>query len=299
MVAESTTQSESTQQQSFVWPPAAPEGSGAVIEAKPIRRAQPRGLKLLEPAPPSLLEQVESALLGTRARLLTGRDSRWVPEPADFACPRCGRGVGEGEVSPEDGRCSSCRPEKLAWDRFIRLGDFAGELREAVHATKYEAWRAQGTQLGRVLGYRVLDELRAVGIPPESAILVPVPMPTLRRLGRGIDHSLVIARGVRATSGVRLIPMLRRSGGKPQVEVAQSLRATNLRNKVRQTKVRIGSPQAVVLVDDVKTTGATLRACSRAIRSVLGGSDAEIWASVVAVTAERNRSARREISAEA
>ncbi|RNC80842.1 MAG: ComF family protein [Phycisphaera sp.] len=299
MVADGTTQPDNSQQQSFVWPPAAYEQSGAVIEAKPIPLDRPRRVDLPKPTPPRLLEKVESALLGTRARLLTGRDSRWVPEPADFACPSCGRGVGEGEVSPEDGRCSSCRPEKLAWDRFIRLGDFAGELRDAVHATKYEAWRAQGTQLGRVLGYRVLDELRAAGIPPEAAILVPVPMPTLRRLGRGIDHSMVLARGVRATSGVRLVPMLRRSGGKPQVEVAPSLRAASLRNKVRLRQVSIGCPQAVVLVDDVKTTGATLRACSRAIRGVLGESKAEIWASVVAVTAERNRSARREISAEA
>lgn len=232
---------------------------------------------------------MESALLGTRAKVLTGRDSRWVPEGVGSACPRCGRSVGEGEVSPEDGRCVGCRAEKLAWERLIRLGSFAGELREAIHAMKYEAWRAQGMQLGRLLGYRVLDELRWAGVPPESAILVPVPMPTLRRLGRGIDHTLVLARGVRSTSGVRLVPMLRRSGGKPQVQVAPSLRASNLRNRVRVKRVEIVRPQVVVLVDDVKTTGATLKACSRAINGALGRSETRVWASVVAVTSERNR----------
>ena len=296
-----------TSPSAFVWPPADGDASedGALptppiakgfIEAKP--QAGPESLRrVLGTARPrwqDWAEQIEGAFLGCRGRVLTGRDGRWSPEPVWMACPRCGRSVGHHEFSEADGRCVGCRPEKLAWDRLVRLGEFSGELREAVHAVKYARWRAQGMVLGRLLGYRLLDALREAGHSPSSAVLVPTPMPALRRIGRGIDHALVLARGVSETSGVRIAPLLRRRHGRPQVRIAPSARAMNLRGKIwfdRRGRDR-GSP--MILVDDVKTTGATLRACSRAI---LGASEADgvlIWAAVVSVTPEKNRRKGRE-----
>ncbi len=303
-MSDSSDQGATETAQKFIWPPAAPEASeptlpGSMIEAKPKRPPSRPQFDLPKPSQPSLLEQLESALLGTRSKLLTGRDSRWVPEPIESACPRCGRSVGQGEVSPDDGRCTDCRPERLGWDRLIRLGEFGGELREAIHATKYEAWRAQGTKLGRLLGYRLTDAIAAEGIPLESAMLVPVPMPPIRRISRGIDHSMVLARGVSASSGVRLVRLLSRSGGKPQVNVAPSLRAGNLRNKIRTNRTAQMKPDLVILVDDVKTTGATLRACSKAIRGVFEGRGTRIWAGVVAVSSERNRRSRTDFNVKA
>ncbi len=238
---------------------------------------------------PTWLEECESALLGTRSRVLTGRDERWVPEPMDYACPRCGRNVGEGEVSPDDGRCMSCRPEKLSWERLVRLGGYHEPLREAILATKYEGWRQQGTILGRLLGERLGEALAEAGIEPGRVVLVPVPMPFFRRLSRGIDHSLVLARGVSAASGCPVERLLVRSGGKPQVRVAPSLRAQNVQKRIRAGLGPRQRPELVVLVDDVKTTGATLRACCRAIRGAGWGSQVRIWSAVAAVTAEGDR----------
>ena len=265
-------------------------------DVRGMRGAPGRSSVLPPPAEPSWIEQIESTLLGTRSRLLTGEDARWAPEPHEAACPRCGRSVGPGEVSPDDGRCTSCRPEKLAWDRLVRLDEFYGELRKAIHATKYEAWRAQGTKLGRLLGLRLGEALAAGQIPLESAVLVPVPMPTFRRLRRGIDHSMVVARGASATSGVRIARMLTRTGGKPQVNVPTSLRTTNIQNRIRLIRRVQSPPRAAILVDDVKTTGATLRACSDAIRGVFDRAETEIWGGVLAVTGERNRRSSTEFN---
>jgi predicted amidophosphoribosyltransferase len=290
----------------FEWPPVEPESPvlDSTIKPKPSRHPARTtnthsAPKPLEPIEPGWISQLETALLGTHSRILTGRDSRWVPEPPEEACPRCGRSVGLGEFSQNDGACIDCRPERLGWDRLVRLGEFGGDLREAIHAIKYEAWRSQGTQLGRLLGYRLTDALSASGHPLESAVLVPVPMPPIRRISRGIDHSMVLARGVSSSSGVRLVRMLSRSGGLPQVNVAPSLRAGNLRNKIRLNRTAQIRPRIVILVDDVKTTGATLRACSRAIRGVLGRAETQIWAGVIAVSSERNRRSRTDFNVKA
>ena len=297
----------------FVWPPVdvdaarrsgpdAPPIAKGFIEPKPsLEDGTHDTLERVMREPRSRwvswAEEIEEAYLGYRGRVLTGHDGRWSPEPVNSACPRCGRSVGEREVSPADGRCLGCRAERFGWDRLIRLGEHSGALREAILALKYERWRKQGTVLGRLLGYRVADAMRCAGIEPSSAVLVPVPMPAIRRISRGIDHALVVARGVSATSGVRITPMLSRRHGRPQVRVAPSARAKNLRGKIRVASRHRYRGELVVLVDDVKTTGATLRACSRAICEGVGGAGTEavrIWSAVVAVTPEKNRREVRE-----
>lgn len=277
----------------FVWPPAGAEAlPGSTIEPKPGAAHRPRPVEHGTIPAPNWLEQLETALLGTRARVLTGRDGRWRPEPIDHACPRCGRGVGEREVSPDDGRCIGCRPERLGWERLVRLGTFEEPVRAAILATKYEGWRRQGTLLGELLGERLGGELDRAGIDRAGAALVPVPMPFFRRMSRGIDHSLVLARGASRVSGVRVERLLVKREGKPQVRVAPSERAENVQRLVRAGLGPVERPELVVLVDDVKTTGATLRACCRAIRGTPWGKEVAIWSAVVAVTSERNRAGR-------
>lgn len=290
------TDSDADDQLPFVWPPAGPEPRpGVFIEPKPGAPGRPRQAReqpeRLSPKS-RWFEELETALLGTRARVLTGRDGRWRPEPAEPACPRCGRGVGEGEVSPDDGRCIGCRPERLGWERLVRLGAFGGPLREAILATKYEGWRRQGTVLGELLGSHLREELGLAGIEPGGVILVPVPMPAMRRLSRGIDHSLVLTRGVSRASGLRLETVLVRKWGKPQVRVAPSLRAGNVQRLIRAGFTPKHRPDLVVLIDDVKTTGATLRACCQAIRGTPWGRNIPIWSAVVAVTREPGRAGR-------
>lgn len=275
----------------FVWPPRRDGAKpGSMIEPKPGAFVPGGGTPIAKRFQKlSWFEEIEEALLGTRARVLSGRDGRWEPEPMERACPRCGRGVGEGEVSPEDGRCIGCRPERLGWERLVRLGPHAGLLREAILATKFEGWRRQGAELGRMLGERLGGALDEANIDRTRAVLVPVPMPTFRRLGRGIDHTLTIARGVSRETGIGIERSLVKLAGRPQVRVALSERAMNVQGRVRVGLPPRRVPEVVVLVDDVKTTGATLRACSRAIQGAAWGKDCRVWGAVVSVATEAGR----------
>ncbi|MGP1271752.1 MAG: ComF family protein [Phycisphaerales bacterium] len=223
---------------------------------------------------------IETAFLGTPG-LALGGPLRWEPEPLDASCPRCGRTVAPGEVSPDDRRCPMCRVERLRWEWSVRLGEYEDPLRRAIIDTKYTRWRAQGTLLGRMLAPRVALRLESLGVALSDAIAVPVPMPWDRRFRRGIDHALTIARAMASSADIRLCQPLRRRGGRPQVEVAPSARAANIRGRIHLARRLPAGTRAIVLVDDVRTTGATADACCRALRQ---GLSAEVHLPIVLAT---------------
>jgi predicted amidophosphoribosyltransferase len=133
-----------------------------------------------------------------------------------------------------------------------------------------------GAELGRAI--------EAAGIlVPGRAVIVPMPMPWMRRLYRGIDHARVTADGVAGVLRAPVLRVLSRSGGPTQAGLSRSMRM-RFRGRgmaVRRSRRgwRLGAVD-VVLVDDVLTTGASMRAAVRAVRGIAGG---RVVAAVLAV----------------
>jgi predicted amidophosphoribosyltransferase len=212
-------------------------------------------------------------------------EAGWSPDAREDYCARCGGSVGPGE-GDGDG-CAACRRRRLRWEHAIRLGAYEGVLAEAVREVKFSAWRALGDELGRLLGERIGEELERVDVRAHEAVLVPIPMSWTSRMKRGIDHTLVLARAASRETNVPVVRALRRRHGPTQLDVPPSRRAENVRGVFRCRAIG-GSPRVIVLLDDVRTTGATLTSAARALRS---GADpgARIWAATAAVTPHRDR----------
>jgi predicted amidophosphoribosyltransferase len=96
-----------------------------------------------------------------------------------------------------------------------------------------------------------------------SGAIVPVPTAPLRSLARGFDPAAEIAAALAAMTEMPLTGCLRRSGGGRQV----GRRRADRLGHPPQVHARGEVPRSVLLVDDVLTTGATLSACARALRS--------------------------------
>ncbi len=98
----------------------------------------------------------------------------------------------------------------------------------------------------------------------EPRAVVPVPASPWRRRRRGFDPAESIAAAVADLLHVPFEPVLRRGGGPRQVGRSRRDRIASP-PRVRATAC---PPYPALLVDDVLTTGATLRACAVAVREV-------------------------------
>ncbi|MBX6395885.1 MAG: ComF family protein, partial [Alicyclobacillaceae bacterium] len=172
-------------------------------------------------------------------------------------CPGCGREVGV------PGRCGDCRRRPLALSRVTAYGRYRGAVREAIHRVKFQRDERLLELLAGMLAAAWADLA-----PPPEAVLVPVPMHPDKVRDRGWNHVELIARGLGVAVGREVVPALAR-GGDPR---SQATRGRRERFEALEGVFSAGMPEAVqgravVLIDDVWTTGATADACARALRA--------------------------------
>jgi len=274
----------------FVWPP------GPVADAPPPP-------EFLDPRPrtPSWLHLFEVEFLGQTDAPFANRaaEDGWMPDTRADYCPRCGSDVREHEpllAADDRVRCSWCASRRLPWDSFVRLGRYDRVLRDAILDLKFTAWRTVGRDLGRLLGEAMAAELARAKIPPQRVLLVPVPTSWRRRVSRGVDHTLVLARGIATAVPVRIGRPIGRRHRPAQVSLSGPAREKNAAGAFYPRSNRLPDIQLVVVMDDVRTTGATLRAACRATRLWLrqkgarpGAGGIRVWAAAVGVTPEASR----------
>jgi ComF family protein len=99
-----------------------------------------------------------------------------------------------------------------------------------------------------------------------AELIVPVPLHWWRRLRRGFNQGEAIARGMARRLCLPLFPScLRRCRSTQKQRGSPTARADNVRGAFRASGAVLQG-RTVLLVDDVMTTGATLRESARVLR---------------------------------
>jgi ComF family protein len=192
-------------------------------------------------------------------------------------CPRCAATV--GPHTDTSSGCPACSGQSFPFHQAFRLGAYDGRLRDAVLHTKSSA----GEPLAEVLG-RLLAESRGTAIRGAGAeVVVPVPLYWARRWARGYNQAEAIGRELAGAIGLpHEAGVLRRLTPTPQhAQPSATARRENIRGAFRAVRGARVAGRAVLLVDDVMTTGSTAAEAARVLR------DAGVPRVVVAVLARR------------
>ncbi len=179
-------------------------------------------------------------------------------------CPCCGALAADPLAAV--GPCSECKKRQVAalpplpWQRLVFHAPYSGLLRSAILAFKMHG------QLGLT---RLLQGLllaawqdKAGDLTPQ--VLVPVPLHGKRLRLRGFNQSRELALPLARNLGLplRQAALRRVRPTVPQYSLQREERAGNIRGAFAARQDLVGG-RSVLLVDDIMTTGATLRECAR------------------------------------
>jgi competence protein ComFC len=176
-------------------------------------------------------------------------------------CPRCGRLRQDGG---EDHACARCLREPPAFTRHRSCGVYGGTLKEVILLFKYRKYAPLSRPLARFADAALGPD---PGLWAGADLLVPVPLHPSRRRDRGFNQARLLARDLAGRRELRVLDgcLIKVRNAPPQAGLRAAERE---RNVVRAYAVRRADRvrgRTLVLVDDVTTTGATLRECARVL----------------------------------
>lgn len=228
---------------------------------------------------PGACGSCKAGIEGTAA-LCTACDAELSKLESAPACRSCAKPLAEHGAP-----CPWCLGDGMPhYEWVLRLGVFSDPLKHLVHQMKYHGrW-----PLAELLADRLADQERVKGLLTETQVIVPVPLHRLRQVVRGYNQAEVVAKRLAKRCRIpiaRPVGRLRNTDSQTNMtSVAQ--REENMRDAFALADPRGLRGKHVVVVDDVMTTGATLRAFARALAPA---KPASLCAVVIAVADPKGR----------
>ena len=201
----------------------------------------------MKPLVDVLLSPLELALAVLGPACCAGCDAP--PKPRAAFCEACGARLGP----PSQGWLGDLP--------VVAAGAYDDVIAAAVRRLKYQGRVDLARPLGRHLG----EIVRRAS--PDAAVAVPVPLHPVRLARRGYNQAALIARGVARALDIPMEPtsLERAHESAPQASLRRRERLIGPRGAFRARPGRRLRGRAVLLVDDVITTGATALACREAL----------------------------------
>ena len=177
-------------------------------------------------------------------------------------CSACGEPESVRPFCEACGAPAAVAPNSLDGVPVLAAGVYAPPLSNAIRRFKFEGH----PELARPLASLVVPALASLGVERTDA-WVPVPLHRARLVERGFNQSALVARALAASTASTFAPrtLERRRETEQQARLGRAARGENTLGAFALRRPVVG--RRVVLVDDVVTTGATVRACLAAFRA--------------------------------
>lgn len=185
--------------------------------------------------------------------LLCPACSSGLPLLSDERCPVCAL------PTPGASVCGACLKQPPHFDATQAVFRYEFPVDSLIRSLKYAHRLASADFLGRTL--------MQLPAPFRPDLILPVPLSPARLAERGFNQALELARPLARALGVspEIDRIHRRRDTTPQASLPWKERATNIRHAFECDVDLTG--KAVLVVDDVMTTGATLDELARTLKA--------------------------------
>ncbi|MDI6777538.1 MAG: ComF family protein [Syntrophales bacterium] len=176
-------------------------------------------------------------------------------------CSRCG--IPFNGPDGGDHLCGDCLTSKTYFSVARAVGRYETTMLDAIHRFKYRGKIAVGEILGRLMvdfAYPALDI-------KEYSLIMPAPLHPKRLRERGFNQSVILALAVakRFSLPLDFTTLRRRIHTKPQISLGKKERETNVQGAFEVSEEKKIRGKNIILVDDVYTTGSTVKECARVL----------------------------------
>jgi ComF family protein len=179
---------------------------------------------------------------------------QWVESPL---CTCCGQVFADREGP--DRVCGDCQTDPPPFARARAAALYAGPVSQAITRFKFNRQMAFLPVMQHWLQRPLCLELVA-----DADLLVPVPLHPRRIKHRGFNQALLLARAFpEATVAREAVVRIRHTA--PQVGLNPKERRDNVKGAFVVTDPSLVKDKRVLLVDDLYTTGATVKECARVL----------------------------------
>ena len=192
-------------------------------------------------------------------------------------CRRCGRDASKFAIL--QGACPNCQGKEFHFDSIARSGVYRESLQQMILALKNGR-----TELDSTVGFFGNSALEGSDFYNDIELFVPVPLHWSRRLARGYNQSHLLAKKLKhPTAKIKTgLVRIRRTKLQPAMASPRA-RAKNVAGAFAVRFRHKFTNRNICLVDDIKTTGATLNECAKTLKEA-GAS--RVFALVLAVAGQ-------------
>lgn len=186
-----------------------------------------------------------------------------LPKPlqAEFFCRSCRTAFVSSFSLDEQGFCAVCRESLVNFDAAYSFGAYEGGLRKLIHLFKYGKVESLAEPLSKFL-------LLAIPLEAQFDTVIAMPMHWRKQWERGFNQAKLLAEPVARRYGLTVADPLRRTRyTKAQAGLNEAQRRDNLKNSFYVRHPEQVAGKRVLLIDDVFTTGATLRAAAEILKT--------------------------------
>lgn len=176
-------------------------------------------------------------------------------------CRVCRTPFIDSHALDENDLCKVCRESLQNFDAAYSYGSYEGPLQKLIQLFKYGKVESLSDPLSRLI-------LQSLPFGDNFDVVLAMPMHWRKQWERGFNQAELLALPVARRYGLKLSSNLRRARyTKAQAGLNEQERQKNLRNSFLVRRPAELRGKRVLLIDDVLTTGATLRAAAAALKA--------------------------------